>query len=228
LHRPKLKGIVTRMQIVAKAVEKIPLLLLGILYAACILAGCQTPEPGPAVASSADMTIRNNCYSLLHDVLADEKKVGLLRFIKREEEDVKGLVKRIAAASGTGAKLLEDFAKRDPSIKLDQLRLPPGEAATRQAIASTKQKELLSQSGGEFEKSLLLTQAEALSYASHLAMVGAQNESQPERARSLTDLSEELKHLHREVVLLLTKASSAASDPPQKPSLGERIKGIFK
>jgi len=127
----------------------------------------------------------------------------MLRFIKREREDVKTLVKRIAAASGAGAKLLEEFAKHDPSIHLGEIRLPPGEAATREAIASTKKKELLGQAGAKFELSLLLTQTEALSYAWHLAKVGGENDLQPERARAMAGVSEDMKNLYQEVCVLL-------------------------
>ena len=61
----------------------------------------------------------------------------MLRFIKRENSDVKALINKIAANSAAGAKLLEKFARHDPSINLQDIRLPPGEAATREAIAST-------------------------------------------------------------------------------------------
>jgi len=143
---------------------------------------------------------------LLHQLLDEQKGVSLLRFIKREPDDVKNLVKKIAATSGAGSKLLEELARHDPSIKLDDLRLPPGEAATREAIASTKEKELLSQTGGEIELSLLLTQAEALSYASHLAKVASENEFQPDRARALAGVSEDMTTLYHEVfVMLLSK-----------------------
>src|ERR1017187_6964729 len=137
-------------------------LLAAMLSVACVLSGCQSPKARAPSGGSVAQSTRNNCYSLLHQLLNDQKNVSLLRFIKREQEDVKTLVKKIATNSATGAKLLEEFARHDPSITLDDIRLPPGEAATREAIASTKEKELLSQTGGEFELSLLLTQAEAL------------------------------------------------------------------
>lgn len=156
---------------------------------------------------------RNNCYSLLHQLLDDEKDVSMLRFIKSEHADVKNLVKRIATISGTGAKLLEEFAKDDPSIRLDDIRLPPGELATRDAIASTKQKELLGQTGDTFELTLLLTQTEALSYASHLAKVAGENELQPERARALAGVSQDMENLYREVfTLLLSQTKSSATN----------------
>src|ERR1035438_5590743 len=144
-------------------------LLAAMLSVTCVRTGCQSPKSTSPSVNSA--STRNNCYSLLHQLLDDEKDVSMLRFIKPEHADVKILVKRIATTSGTGATLLEKFAKDDPSIRLDDIRLPPGELATRDAIASTKEKELLSQTGDTFELTLLLTQTEALSYAWHLAKV---------------------------------------------------------
>jgi len=150
---------------------------------------------------------------LLHQLLDEQKDVSILRFIKWEHTDVKNLVKRIATTSGTGARLLEEFAKDDPSISLDDIRLPPGELATRDAIASTKEKELLSQTGDEFELTLLLTQTEALSYAWHLAKVVGENEPQPDRARALAGVSKDMENLYHEVfVMLLTKTKSPATN----------------
>jgi hypothetical protein len=186
-------------------------LLATMFLVACFLAGCQSPPAAPTVQSGASM--RNNCYSLLHQLLDEQKDVSLLRFIKSEHSDVKTLVKRIATTSGTGAKLLEKFAKDDPSIRLDDLRLPPGELATRDAIASTKEQELLSQTGDKFELTLLLTQTEALSYAWHLAKVAGENEPQPERARALAGIGQDMQNLYQEVfVLLLSQTNSSVTN----------------
>jgi len=182
-------------------------LFVVMLLAAGVMTGCQSPKASSPSGGGAALATRNNCYSLLHQLLDEQADVSMLRFIKREEGDVKKLVKRIAANSAAGAKLLEKFAADDPSISLTDLRLPPGEVATRDAIAATKQKELLGQTGDEFEMSLLLTQTEALSYASHLAKVAGENESQPDRAHALAGVSEDMKSLYHEVfVLLLSRA----------------------
>jgi len=173
------------------------------LSAACVLSGCQSPKAKSPSGSSAAQSTRNNCYSLLYQLLSDQKDVSLLHFIKREQADVKSLVKKIAGNSATGAKLLEEFAKHDPSINLDDIQLPPGEAATREAIASTKKKELLGQTGDEFELTLLLTQTEALSYAWHLAKVAGENESQPDRASALAGVSKDMENLYHEVFAML-------------------------
>jgi len=143
---------------------------------------------------------------LLHQLLDEQKDVSLLRFIKSEHSDVKNLIKKIAAASGAGSQLLEEFAKHDPSLHLNDIQLPPGEESTRDAIASTKKKELLGQTGDEFELTSLLTQTEALSYAWHLAKVAGENESQPDRARALAGVGTDMENLYHEVfVMLLSK-----------------------
>jgi len=185
--------------------------LAVMLLAACVLTGCQSPKGMSSSRSSA--STRNNCYSLLHQLLDEQKDVSMLRFIKPEHNDLKKLVKRIATTSETGAKLLEEFAKDDPSINLNDIRLPPGELATRDAIASTKEKELLGQTGDTFELTLLLTQTEALSYAWHLAKTAGENEPQPERARALAGLSWDMQNLYNEVfALLLSKTKSATTN----------------
>jgi hypothetical protein len=179
---------------------------MALLSIACLLTGCEPPKAGPPAGSGAAPSTRNNCYSLLHQLLHEQKDVSMLRFIKREHSDVKNLVNKIAAASGAGSELLEEFAKHDPSINLDDIQLPPGETAARAAIASTSKKELLGQTGDAFELTLLLTQTEALSYAWQLAKVAGENESQPDRARALAGVSKDMENLHHQVfVMLLSK-----------------------
>ncbi len=186
-------------------------LLAVMLSVAGFLTGCRSPQPPSPTGDNPVLATRNNGYSLLHQLLDEEKDVSMLRFIKREHSDVSNLIRKIAVNSATGAKLLEEFARHDPSIRLDDIWLPPGELATRDSIASTKQKELLSQTGDTFELTLLLTQTEALSYAWHLAKVTGENEPQPDRARALAGLSEDMQNLYREVfVMLRSKTSTSA------------------
>jgi hypothetical protein len=193
---------------------KIALPLLAVtLSITCLLAGCQSPGAISQSKSHPPQSLRNNCYSLLYQLLEQQKDVSILRFIKPEQSDVKKLVIRIATASGTGAKYLEEFAKDDPTINLNDIRLPPGEVATRDAIASTEKHELLGQTGDAFALALLLTQTEALTYASHLAKVASQNEPNPQRAHALAGISEEMENLYNDVfALLLAKIQPSATN----------------
>jgi hypothetical protein len=173
--------------------------------------GCQTAPAKLPVSRTPDQSTRNNCYSLLHQLLEEQKDVSMLRFIKREDSDVKELVKKIASTSADESKLLEQFAKQDHSLNLDATLLPSGESATRDAIASTKKHELLGKTGDEFELALLLTQTEALNYAWHLAQVAAENDLQPDRARAMAGVSAKMRDLYEEVFLLLLSRTKATA-----------------
>jgi hypothetical protein len=176
----------------------------GIAVLCILLLGCQSPPVAPRKETTITESTRNNAYSLLHQLMAQEKDVSMLRFIKREHADLKELIKKVAAACGEGAEKMEAFAKRDSSLALDDFGLPPGEQKTRDDIGAKKQSELLHESGDQFEVTLLLTQVEALNYGQHLAKIASENDFQPERARYLMELSSELGALRDQVVSLLT------------------------
>jgi hypothetical protein len=207
-------------------VKIIPLLPATLFALSFLLAGCQLPKAAPldppksAGQNAPASDLRNNSYSLLYQLLNDEKDVSKLRFIKREEQDLKVLVRRIATSSRAGARRLEEFAKQDPSLVLTNTQLPPGEVATRKAIAATKKKDLLGQSGEQFEMSLFLSQAEALSYGSHLAKVAAESDTHPYRKHYLESLSAELKDLDHQLVSLMLSRWRAA--PPSTVSPGSK------
>lgn len=197
-------------------------LLAVMLSMVCVLTGCQSLKAAPPVQNATSS--RNNCYSLLYQLLEEQKDVSMLRFIKSEQSDVKILVKRIATTSGTGAILLEKLAKDDPNLRLDDIRLPPGEVATRAAIASAKEKELLSETGDQFELTLLLTQTEALSYAWHLAEVAGENDPQPEHARALAGISQDMQRLYQEVFgLLRSRIKSSSKIPAGTPAFNHNL-----
>jgi hypothetical protein len=180
---------------------------LVLLFAALAGGGCKKIEPAPDTRPFAAVSVRNNAFSLLHQLLNEQKDVSKILIIKRESRELNLLIKEIAAASGRGAKQLEDFARQDASLALNAIGLPAGELATRDAIANTRKKELLGRSGIEFERSLLLTEIEALSYATHLAQVAAVNDSNPARTSSLTTLSKTMKDFHSRAVQLLRVGS---------------------
>lgn len=107
--------------------------------------------------------------------------------------------------------MLEEFARRDPSVILDDTELPPAEVATRNAIAASKKEAILGRSGDAFEFTLLLSEAEALNYAWHLAKVTAENETQPERAHALEGIGGEMENLYGQVFVLLRSRESLST-----------------
>jgi len=183
---------------------------LALILVCLVSWGCRTAKAPPMKTASGSNQVRVGTCILLYQLLEQQKNVSKLLIIKRERPDLKDLIKRIASASAAGAKTLETYAKQDSNLSLKQSLLPPGEAATRDAIASTRTKELLTTSGDEFELRLLMTQSEALTYAWHLAKVAAASETNPARARKLNALSEEMKILQAEVIALLRSRRMSA------------------
>ncbi len=147
--------------------------------------------------------MRNNSVSLLYDLLGDEKNVSKVLLIKGSREAMHSLIEAISATTGDGAKQLEQLAKADPTLNLHAIELPPGEKATRGAITKTEEKELLFSSGENFEFTLLLTQADALSYGWHLAKIAAENSADPAQIREFDSLNVALQNLYQQVVALM-------------------------
>jgi hypothetical protein len=177
--------------------------LLGTLMI-CGCAPLKDPAPAPATTAAArKLEVRNNAVSLLYDLTQDEKNVSKVLIIKRSSKELGALIDAISQASGDAGKRLEQMAKADPALKLHALELPAGEKATRDAIAKTKEHELLFSSGANFQFQLLLTQTDALSYGWHLAGIAAANSERPEEVRAFTEISHAMQNLYEQVVTML-------------------------
>ncbi len=185
--------------------------LLG-LVVSLLICGCQSAPPPAATPLSAeskkktpDPAAFNNSLALLDDLLNDEKNISKLLIIKHNTAELGRLAVNISKTSGNGQKLLESIAKNDTSIDLKAVDLPAGEKATRKAIAKTKEHVLLHSSNAELEFQLLMTQAEALNYGAHLAAVATENDTRPERGQQLLTLSNQLKALDEQVLVMLRR-----------------------
>ena len=169
----------------------------------CASSGKSVPQNGAASLSPEQLRARNNSASLLYNLLGDEKNVSKLFIIKKGRKELQELIKSISTTAGDGAKQLEALAKGDPTLNLHATELPPGEAATRKAIAKTNEHELLHTSGPDLEFNLLLTQSKALSYGSHLAGVAEQNSTSPEQVQEFKTLGGTMDNLYKQVIALM-------------------------
>jgi hypothetical protein len=180
------------------------LLCLSLIFAACSTA---RPVPEPSLSSSEPKPSpngRNQGYTLLYELLSDEKDVSKILLIKRESSATGDLIREIARTASDARKQLEQFAGKNAAIDLKTHSLPAIEAITRKSIADARAKELLRASGSEFELHLLLTQTEALTYGAHLADVVASQESSSEGSAFLRKLAAKLRDLHHRSVALLS------------------------
>jgi hypothetical protein len=171
----------------------------GALACSALLFGCSTAGPATSsvIPAPADekMQVRNNASSLLAQLLDEEKNVSKILIIKHASREVSQLIEAISAAAGDSANRLKGLAQGDPTLDLTRQDLPAGEKASRDAEGKTEEHELLFSSGANFEFNLLLTQAQALGYGSHLAKVAADNSADPREADALLAMSKALDEL---------------------------------
>jgi hypothetical protein len=154
------------------------------------------------------MQVRNNASSLLAQLLDQEKNVSLILIIKHGSRELSGLIKTISTAAADGAKRLKGLAQDDPTLDLTRQELPAGEKASRDAVGKTAEHDLLLSSGADFEFTLLLTQAQALNYGSHLAKVAADNSSDPGEADAFLTMSRTLNQLLTQVKAMMRSLPS--------------------
>ena len=169
-----------------------------------LLSSCQsTPKAKPDLQNQSSTVVAHG-YALLFDLMGDESNVSKLLIIKREHKVLQGLVKEISKTCGEAHKRLKDFGKMDRALNLKDQGLPPAEVAARKAIGKTKAKALLTDHGKDFEIQLLLSQSEALTYGSHLALITAEADGNPQQAQFLRELSQELTRLQANVVAMIS------------------------
>ena len=154
------------------------------------LSACSTPPQAlkPGVPDQV-VVERNQVESLLYDLVKSEKDVSGILVIKKVDPAVGALIKEIAGFCAAMQKQLDAFAKLDPSLRLDQIGLPPMETRTRDSIAGATSRELLFNSGRQLEVRLLLTQISALDYGFHLAKVAGERDEDPARQKVLKEWS---------------------------------------
>lgn len=156
--------------------------------------------PGEKPGQADKVAVRNNAASLLYDLLGQEKNVSKILLIKKKASAFEKLIKDISKTADDGEKQLDRLAKDDPAFDLHEMRLPPGEVATREAQSKEQEHTLLAAKDQTFEFDLLLAQAQALDYTSHLAGVAAENCTMPEEESEFNALQTDLNGLYMQAV----------------------------
>lgn len=179
------------------------------LGVALALTACRSSPPpaadGPPVASTGavDQAALNQGYSLLYGLVASTAKVDMILMLKSASDPVKQVIRQIATESATARDRLKEMAEGDPALQLDLKALPGVEQATRQRIESTTTKALLTASGENFERRLLITQLSGMEYGAALAQSLVQLEGNPQRREALQAIATRFDALHQRVFTVL-------------------------
>jgi len=132
----------------------------------------------------------NGGYYLLYHVSEDESQLPLLLLVKHAPPDIKTYADDISKSGKETVAALERLQKGDSSLRFDRNPLPRIEQDVRDSIKADKQHQLLfGTSDSEFVRALLVSQVEASTYAGNLSEVLAEQETDPDRVKTLRRLS---------------------------------------
>jgi hypothetical protein len=147
-------------------------------------------NPIRGAAASDPLGKLNGGYYLLHQLGENETQVPLLMIVKHTPSEIDTYADRLSKTARETLTALEHFQQRDSSIRFDRNPLPQIERDTRASIKADKQHQLLfGKSNSEFVRAFLVSQIEACAYALNLSKVLADQESDPDRARTLRHIS---------------------------------------
>jgi hypothetical protein len=147
---------------------------------------------------------RNEGFSLLYDLTTKQRDVDKILILKHVSDKTAKEIKEIAQTFRQAQEQFDAFARQDSSLDFKTKHLPVLEDKTRDSIQSTTTKDLLFSSGKDFELRLLLTQVQALDYASHLASVLGNQDENKGRKSFLSEFSKQCDQHHKNVMQLLS------------------------
>ena len=137
-----------------------------------------------------ESSILREGYALLYSLTSNEASVDKVFFIKNGSPALRETIKAVAEEATSLQHDLEAFRTSGTHAGIGlspygSTDLPPVEADTRKAIATMKQHRILGGSRPLFEKELLLSQCEGLSYGTCLLQTLSEQDHNPVRSRLL-------------------------------------------
>lgn len=146
----------------------------------------------------------NGGYYLLHKLSEDETQVPLLLIVKHAPKEISGYADQISKTAKQSLASLEHLQQDDSSIQFDRNPLPQIEQDTRASIKADKQHQLLfGTTDSEFVRALLVSQIEACTYGINLSKVLAEQETDPDRVKTLRHISAKWLDMRNEAFRIL-------------------------
>ena len=163
---------------------------------------------GTASAHEAPDTVLSHGYAQLYDAASGLRWLDEFLLVKTESAPTHQAIRELAEYSSRLKRELEELARANPSISLQDDGLPLLERNKRKALQADRAKSLAPLAGArgsDFERTLLLTQSGVLNQLRFLAQAIADAETDTERRQYVTGVRQELDRLYARIVRLLDK-----------------------
>jgi hypothetical protein len=150
----------------------------------------------------------NYGYASLYNAAKGLRHSDKILLIKFESEAVQAVMSKLSESMGRIAQRLEELAKGDPRVKLDndgqtEIENRKRDAVTRARLLSFKP--ITGRTGANFERTLLLSESGALNQLQHLVAELDKADPDPQRSAVLKEIHAEVSGLYDDVVDLLNR-----------------------
>ncbi len=189
-----------------------PTLIIFILLMVIFAAACDKTETnaGPDNPSGLnEQRLRlSEGYSLLHTDASHIDLIKLVLYVKFESEEFNKIITEISNYGGELEKDLERIAKEYPGVRINLDPLPQVEQRKRRAIANDRARyfaPLIGRGGREYERTMLISLANAINHERHLCQIMAEEEPDPQLRKFLLDTQKRFDDLYDKTVALLDR-----------------------
>jgi hypothetical protein len=150
----------------------------------------------------------NYGYASLYNATKGLRHSDKILLIKFESEAVQAVMSKLSESMDRTTRRLEDLAKADPRVKLDddgqtEIENRKRDAVTRARLLSFKP--VTGRTGANFERTLLLSESGALNQLQHLVAELDKADPDPQRSAVLKEINAEVSGLYDDVVRLLDR-----------------------
>jgi hypothetical protein len=177
--------------------------LVSLVLAA--LVGCSAAHEHADETARGGRPVLSYGYALLYEMVRTERFADKILLVKSESDEVKRIVGRIADHAADSKTRLEQIAKGYPAIRIDSDALPEVQVRMLRSLETEQVKDVLSRSGKDFERTLLVVLVGFVQQERHLARVMVDAETDANRRRFWTDTQRRFDAEYADALALLER-----------------------
>ena len=181
---------------------------MAVRFVAVILAalvGCSTVHEHAEQTARGGRPVLSYGYALLYEMLRTQRFADKILLVKSESDDVKHIVGRIADHAANDKARLEQIAKDYPAIRIDSDVLPEVQVNLLHSLEKEQVKDVLSKSGKDFERTLVIVLVGFVQQERHLARAMVDAETDANRRRFWTDTQRRFDAEYADALALLER-----------------------
>jgi hypothetical protein len=177
-----------------------------IIVAFAVVIGCSTTRRHAAEETGrGGRPVLSYGYALLYEMVRTERFADKMLLVKSASEDVKRIVGRIADHSADAKARLEQLAKDYPAIRIDRDVLPEVQVNMLHSLETEQVKDVLSRSGKDFERTLVVVLVGFVQQERHLARAMVDEETDANRRRFWSDTQRRFDAEYADALALLER-----------------------